>query len=213
MDHTRTADPYADGPTPDEFTELERLTGGTPPVLAMDADGSLRIAEPLELQTACPPNCDPAEMDLQFRDADGVLNGMTLAEWMERRVAFINHPAEYRRVSGSTAAQVAVRDRWITDRARQLRDADPSLSRLDATNQAIDEASELNATHRLDMVAGGDPTDISGMNGGAENQAIGGIFQRDFVPKIEEQVLRILADVPASMWDSIHLHVTIKEVS
>jgi hypothetical protein len=213
VDHTRTADPFADGPTADEFAELERLTTGNPPLLAMAGDGSLVIAEPLELQTACPANCDPAEMDLQFRDASGVLNDMTLTEWMERRVAFINHPEDYRKVSGSSAAQIATRDQWIRDRTAQLRAADPSLSRLEASNLAIAEASALNATHRLDMVAGGDPTDISGMNGGAENQAIGGIFQRDFVPKMEEQVLRILESVPASMWDSIHLNIIIKEVS
>jgi hypothetical protein len=213
VDHTRTAEALPDEPTPEEFAELERLMAGDDPIVAMDGEGRLVIGESLELQTECPANCDPAEMDLQFRDANQVLSGMTVTEWMERRVAFINHPENYRDVSGSLEAQKATRDQWITDRIAQIRAADPSLSRLDATRLARAEASELNATHRLDMVAGGDPTDISGMNGGAENQAIGGIFQRDFVPQLEAQVLRFLERVPPSMWDSIHLNVTIREVS
>jgi hypothetical protein len=210
---SRDADALPDGPTVEEFAELERLMSGEHPAIAMDGEGRLVIGESLELQTACPANCDPAEMDLQFRDASGVLNEMTVTEWMERRVAFINHPEDYRDVSGSTAAQKATRDEWLRDRTAQLQQADPTLTRREAARAARAEAAELNATHRLDMVAGGDPTDISGMNGGAENQAIGGIFQRDFVPQIEAQVLRFLERVPASMWDSVHMHVTIREVS
>lgn len=213
VDHTRTAEGEADQFTPEEFAQLEQLMSGDDPVITMDGDGRLVIGESLELETRCPDNCDAVEMDRQFDEAEGVLNGLSVTDWMDRRVAFINQPENYRDVSGSLAAQKATRDEWITNRIAQLRAADPSLTRIEATRQARADASTLNATHRLDMVAGGDPTDISGMGGGAENQAIGGIFQRDFVPQMEAQVLRLLDRVPPSLWSSIHMNVTIREVS
>jgi hypothetical protein len=215
IEHTRGAD-MADGAmSPDELRVLDELMAGDDPVVAVGPDGRLVVGDQLELSTSCPAKCDPDEMNLQYRDANEVLNDLSVAEWLERRANFINKPPNYRKVSGSSEAQQAANNDWVRDHAVRLMEQDPSLKLRDARKMAKDahSAAKLNATHRLDMVAGGDPTDISGVNGGEENQAIGRIFQQSFVPKMEEQVLRFLDRVPPSMWDAIYMNIAIREVS
>jgi hypothetical protein len=179
----------------------------------VDADGGLRMHDPLELSTACPADCDPAEMDRQFSDANSVLSSMSVAEWVERRARFINHPADHRSVSGSAKVQAAEMRSWVRNRMAQLMAADPALSNRDARNAATLERRELNATHRLDMVAGGNPQDISGMGGRIENNKIGNIFKNDFVPQMEQHVLELLERVPPSLWNEIRMNITIGNVT
>jgi hypothetical protein len=191
---------------------IDELLRADPPLVDVDANGDLRMHEDLELTATCPADCDAAEMDRQFSDANSVLASMSVGEWLERRSAFINHPADYRRVSGSAKAQRAEISAWRRQRIIALRAADPSLSLRDAREMARTESGALNATHRLDMVAGGDPTDISGMGGGVENNRIGNIFKNDFVPEMEQYVLDLVAHVPPSLWSEIRMNITIGNV-
>ena len=111
VEHSRSRELPDGAMSPDEERLLDELMSGEDPVITTGPDGRLVLGESLELSTTCPANCDPDEMDLQFRDANGVLDGMTVAEWLERRADFINKPPNYRDVSGSSDAQAqAIRD-------------------------------------------------------------------------------------------------------
>jgi hypothetical protein len=158
-----------------------------------------------------PDHCDPAEMQRQFDEAAAALRDMPLSEWIQRRADFINHPDRYRDVTGSTAAQRAAKDDWIRDRAAEIRAADPETTRKQAETQARQEARSRNATHRLDMVAGGNPRDISGMGGAAENQAIGNIFKNDLVPGMQRSVIDLLdgSGLDPRTWNRVRMPVDI----
>ena len=200
--------------TPEARQELvDELLTANPPILSLDADGTLRMNESLTLTTANPDGCDPAEMDRQFSDANSVLATMSVGEWLERRVDFINQPKNYRSVSGSSKMQKAEEKRWFAARIAELMSGDSPLSAAEAAKVATAERVELNATHRLDMVAGGNPQDISGMGGRIENNKIGNIFKNEFVPRMEQHVLDLLRRVPPSLWSEVRMRITIGKVT
>jgi len=138
---------------------------------------------------------------------------MSVGEWLERRVNFINQPKNYRSVSGSSKMQKAEEKRWFAARIAELMAGDSPLSAAEAAKVATAERVELNATHRLDMVAGGNPQDISGMGGRIENNKIGNIFKNEFVPRMERHVLDLLRRVPPSLWSEVRMRITIGKVT
>jgi len=70
------------------------------------------------------------------------------------------------------AAQQRMRDQWISDKTNEIRESQ-NLSRSAARALATQEASLLDATHILDIVAGGDPSAISGLQNRSVNRSLG----------------------------------------
>lgn len=103
-----------------------------------------------------------------MREQENAINNSDLSELMRRR--------ELVRQQGTgalrdRAAQDLMRQDWLTDRQDELVASGYSL--LDAERTANQEASTLDATHILDIVAGGDPSSISGLQNRSVNRSIG----------------------------------------
>ena len=109
------------------------------------------------------------QTDLLYGQAtyDGALDvGLGEALRQRRRADFINGDARR-----DTGAQREARRKWIDLRAQDLRAE--GLGRADALSTARREAGLMDATHVLDMVAGGDPSRISGLGDSGINRSIG----------------------------------------
>lgn len=65
-----------------------------------------------------------------------------------------------------------MRDQWIRDKTNEIRQRQ-NLSRSAARDLARQEAAGLDATHILDIVAGGDPAILSGLQNRSVNRSLG----------------------------------------
>lgn len=115
-----------------------------------------------------PPNATRQEFLQQLREQESAINNSDLSELMRRRALVRQQGTGALR---DRAAQDLMRQDWLTDRQDELVASGYSL--LDAERTANQEAATLDATHILDIVAGGDPSSISGLQNRSVNRSIG----------------------------------------
>lgn len=113
-----------------------------------------------------PEGADREEFERQLQEQQDEINNTDIETLQRRRADFINGDA--RRDRG---AQREARRDWISDRTTELRNE--GATRAEASAQARTEAAAMDATHILDMVAGGDPSRISGLGNSQINRSIG----------------------------------------
>lgn len=116
-----------------------------------------------------PPNSTRQEFLDQLAEQETAINNSDLSELMRRRAAV--------RANGTgplrdAAAQSTARSQWLSNRVIEIRQSQ-GLSRSAANAVALQEAAGLDATHVLDIVAGGDPSDISGLQNRSVNRSLG----------------------------------------
>jgi hypothetical protein len=146
------------------------------------------------------PRHDPNEFDRQFNEQMDALENSTVADWLRRRSAY----SDGGRPSASNAAQQAARDRARNDLFRELRSRD--VSRQDA-NDAVDAwMSTQAATHRLDGIAGGDVTDISGLGDSRVNSSLGSQWQSR-VESIDAAVADFIAANPTADLSQVFMNM------
>ncbi|MFS4439333.1 PAAR-like domain-containing protein [Paracoccaceae bacterium GXU_MW_L88] len=116
-----------------------------------------------------PPGIDLDELDRQLAEQTAAIKNMTAddmayAHWVLERAGGTK---KLRQPSAQRKARLEYREKYVRD--------NPNL-----TNAQVDEhMSGLHATHWLDMVAGGDPSAISGLGGGEVNSHIGRQWTQD----------------------------------
>lgn len=116
-----------------------------------------------------PKNVDMDAFMKQLQEQEAAINNSNISDLIRRR----NLVKE----SGGTkalrdqAAQASARKAWIADTVKGLVDDGYSLDK--AKTEALRQAASLDATHALDIVAGGDPSKISGLQNRSVNRSMG----------------------------------------
>ncbi|MFD1743838.1 polymorphic toxin type 15 domain-containing protein [Rhizobium helianthi] len=135
-------------------------------------DGSRVVREIPIKDVECfnkPSNVKTDELLRQLKEQEDALNNTTAETLLARRQAI--------RDAGGTsplrdiAAQSNARIRYEAERFDALRSA--GKTRSEARSMVNAELETLAATHRLDIIAGGDPSDISGMGDRSVNSSMG----------------------------------------
>gem|GEM_PF-3478299 len=130
-----------------------------------------------------PPNGTPdelAEFDRQLKEQQDTINNMT-ADDMAYAQTVLDHARQRWRDMGNTGSGThLLRDSASQRAARQEYRENLDLAGFDE-EQIIAQMSKLDATHFLDIIAGGDPRSV-GMGGSAANQRIGPTWARTNTP-------------------------------
>lgn len=134
-----------------------------------------------------PKNSTDKEFRRQLQEQEDAINSRDIAGIQQRRQAVKD--AGGTKTIRKPKAQADVRKKEVQARAKKLMAADPNLSPEDATAQAKQSISKLDATHTLDIVAGGDPNDISGLADRSANRSLGSQW-RTRVDKLDEALAR-----------------------
>ncbi|MFL4470127.1 polymorphic toxin type 15 domain-containing protein [Tateyamaria armeniaca] len=148
---------------------VERANGATGEATPVIRSTTRRVRDPDEMPCFNkPPNATDQEFLDQLAEQENAINNSDLSDLMERRSAVVENGTGALR---DRAAQTAARDAWVSDRTAELL-AEGELFD-DAVDLAQREAAVLDATHVLDIVAGGDPADISGLQNRSVNRSLG----------------------------------------
>ena len=116
-----------------------------------------------------PEHLDDSEFMRQLKEQEDAINSMHADKMLERHLAI--------KVAGGTKtlrypkAQADARKAFEQKRLRELGKKD--IWGEAAEKQIALELKDLAATHRLDIIAGGDPKDVSGMGNKGANNSIG----------------------------------------
>lgn len=110
---------------------------------------------------------DSAEFNRQHDEQIEALQSMSLADWIRNRSEYLRNG----RTSDSLRAQQNARDAALEDRIAQNRAE--GQNPVDAVRNAQEWLSTQAATHRLDGIAGGNVTDISGVGDSRVNSSLG----------------------------------------
>ena len=147
----------------------EAVEGVTNAVTRIVRRSGRRVKPPVDLPCFNKPkNASRAEFLAQLQEQENAINNSDLSELIARRdLVKANGTGALRDV----AAQKAARDLWLQTRRLELQGAGKSI--IDADRIAHSEAAKLDATHVLDIVAGGDPTNISGLQSSSVNRSLG----------------------------------------
>lgn len=135
------------------------VPGPVPPPMG-NPDGNVRVDEECPFEQVCflpKPKHKREEFRKQLKMQEGALNQLTPSRYLARRGAF---------GPSIKALAESARDRYRRNYRRRY-DYLKGRGAFDRDFKGED------ALHRLDSVAGGDPTDIARMGGGYENQTIG----------------------------------------
>lgn len=143
---------------------------------------------------------DPAEYDRQYNEQMDTLRRMPLDEWRRNRSEYLDRG----RTPDSLRAQQAARDAALQDKVLELREQ--GQSRSEATANAEQWLRTQAATHRLDGIAGGDVTDISGVGDSRINSSLGSQW-RTRVGDIDAAVDRYVAAHPGADLSKVRLNM------
>ena len=138
-----------------------------------------------------PPDADKEEYARQLKEQQDALNDMSPDEYLGRRARFNDAETKRSQKAQRQKAQREKRREYQKDKTAEYyndniaKDMTAGDARTDAMKRVADEMRELDATHALDMVAGGDPEDISGLGDRSINRSIGSQW-KDRVGKLDE---------------------------
>lgn len=146
---------------------------------------------------------DPVEYDRQYNEQMDTLQNMSVADWRHNRNEYLANG----RTSDSLRAQQAARDIALNDKYDELRDE--GLSPEAAQNAAEQWLRSQAATHRLDGIAGGDLTDISGVGDARINSSLGAQW-RTRVGDIDAAVDAYTAAHPGADLGNVFMNVVLR---
>jgi hypothetical protein len=179
----------------------ERAEGATGSTTRITRRVGQRVEPPADIPCfEKPANVSVADFEAQIREQEAAINNSDISE-LQRRRAIVAEDG-----TGSVrdrAAQETARAEWLTKRANEIREQE-GLSRAEARAKAQKEAAQLDATHVLDIIAGGDPSDISGLQNRSVNRSIGAQWPGGRVADLD----RALADQAAQ--GAAKAHVKLK---
>jgi hypothetical protein len=148
----------------------EAVDGVTSAITRIVRRSGRRVKPPVDLPCFNKPkNATWSEFRDQLQEQENAINNSDLSELIARRNLVKDIGTGALR---DLAAQKAARTGWINDRALAIATS-KNVSRRAAKEMALREASKLDATHVLDIVAGGDPSAISGLQSSSVNRSLG----------------------------------------
>jgi len=131
-----------------------------------------------------PPGADKDEFERQLKEQQDELNKLSPDEYLQRRESY--SPSNRDRSAQSEARRAYENERTEEYIEENLENGmTPEDAETTAKARIKSEMSRLDATHALDMVAGGVPSDISGLGDLSANRSIGSQW-RDRVRKLDE---------------------------
>ena len=148
-------------------------------------------------------NHDSAEYDRQYNEQMDTLQNMTVGDWLRNRIDYL----ENGRTSDSLRAQQNARDSALQDKIAELRES--GQSRAEATQNARDWLTTQAATHRLDGIAGGDVTDISGVGDTRINSSLGSQW-RSRIGDMDSAVVDYVNANPGVDLDNVFINVVLR---
>lgn len=146
---------------------------------------------------------DPAEYDRQYNEQMGTLQNMSVADWRQNRSDYLANG----RTPDSLRAQQAARDIALQNKILELRES--GQSRAEAAQNAQQWLSTQAATHRLDGIAGGDVTDISGVGDSRINSSLGSQW-RTRVGDIDAAVATYTAANPGANLNNVFMNIVLR---
>lgn len=132
---------------------------------------------------------DQTEFNRQVAEQVEALQQLSVADWIRNRGDYIDRG----RTSASTRAQQEAREIALQQQIRVLRRQ--GQSQQQATQNAQDWLATQAATHRLDGIAGGHETDISGVGDAGVNSSLGSQW-RSRVTALDDAVVAFVAAHP-----------------
>jgi hypothetical protein len=148
-------------------------------------------------------NHDSTEFNRQYTEQMDTLQKTPLSDWLKNRVEYLDNG----RTPDSLRAQQAARDIAFRDMYDDLRDR--GLSKDAADKAAKDWLRTQAATHRLDGIAGGDVTDISGVGDMRINSSLGSQW-RSRVSDIDRAVITFIEDNPGADLSNTFINVVFR---
>lgn len=146
---------------------------------------------------------DAVEFDRQYNEQIDTLQQMSMADWKQNRESYL----ENGRTSDSLRAQQNARDAAFNDKYDELRDE--GLSPEAAEAAAAQWLKGQAATHRLDGIAGGNVTDISGVGDSRINSSLGSQW-RSRVGDIDSAVSAFIAANPGVDLSSVYMNIVFR---
>ena len=147
---------------------------------------------------------DAVEFDRQYNEQIDTLQQMSMADWKQNRESY----RENGRTSDSLRAQQNARDAAFEDRVNHLI-VDRGRSYEQATEEARTWLATQAATHRLDGIAGGDVTDISGVGDARVNSSLGSQW-RYRVGDIDSAVSAFIAANPGVDLSNVYMNIVFR---
>ncbi|MEU2203509.1 polymorphic toxin type 15 domain-containing protein [Microbacterium oleivorans] len=146
---------------------------------------------------------DPVEYDRQYNEQMDALQQMPLSDWLRNRTEYVQNG----RTPDSLRAQEYARELSFEEKVTELVEAGQDYD--DAYASATDWMRTQAATHRLDGIAGGDVTDISGVGDSRVNSSLGSQW-RTRVGDIDQAVVRYLEANPGVDITRVYMNVVIR---
>lgn len=161
---------------------------------------------PIVIVFKCPPDLDPVEFERQLSNQKDGLNKQTLAENIENRE---NYAANGRDVSDGAEAQKRARQEAYQDRIAECRKN--GMSFTEAKADADDWIKTQAALHDPDQIAGGNPTNVTGVGDSRVNSSIGAQWKEN-VKILDDAVKAYIEDNNLSTDDckQIKLNVSLE---
>ena len=134
------------------------------------------------------PKHDAVEFERQLKGQEKGLNSLTVYEFLQNRDRYIDKG----RAPEGNAAQKAAREKAKLDKIGELREK--GLSRKEAEDQASKWIKGQAALHNPDQIAGGNPTDITGMGDTRINSSLGSQWKNnvnEFDKKVRDSTAKM----------------------
>lgn len=168
---------------------VEVAEGVTDRVVQITRRSGRRVDDPADIPCFNrPPNATNEDFLTQLREQEAAINNSDLSELARRRALVVENGTGALR---DRAAQQAVRTQWLADRTLEI--VEDGFLESEAAAMAASEAASLDATHALDIVAGGNPSDISGMQSSAVNRSLGPQWNGNRVNTLDEAIASQIA--------------------
>ena len=148
-------------------------------------------------------NHDSAEYNRQYNEQMDTLQNMTAADWVRNRIQYL----ENGRTSDSLRAQQNARDTALNAKITELRRN--GESRESAQQIAQEWLGNQAALHRLDGIAGGDVTDISGVGDSRINSSLGSQW-RSRVSDIDSSIIAFVDANPGVNLNDVSISVVLR---
>lgn len=146
---------------------------------------------------------DPVEYGRQYNEQMDALQQMPLSDWLRNRTEYVQNG----RTPDSLRAQEYARVAALDDKILELRAG--GMSKADAESAASQWMRTQAATHRLDGIAGGDVTDISGVGDSRINSSLGSQW-RTRVGDIDAAVVQFIQNNPGVNLDDVYMNVVFR---
>lgn len=148
------------------------------------------------------PEHRPEQFNDQLNEQIDTLENTSMADWVLNRVDYLRNG----RPHDSVVEQELVRDAAHNDALREIMRENPGLD-LATANRFVDQWMETQAAlHRLDGIAGGNPTDVPRVGDGNVNSSLGRQWQ-ERVADLDAAVIDFMQQNPGVDLNTVFMNI------